>query len=222
MATPTDARERRASDFARGMVLVIALVAVMWMTEVVDLFAGNLDGHGIEPREVDGLPGIVFAPFLHAGFGHLIGNTVPFVILGAGIAVGGLARVAAVVVIVALIGGLGTWLSGPAGSDHIGASGLVFGFAAYLLTRGLFSRSLMHLAVGAIVLAVYGLTLVSGFVPEPGVSWQGHVFGAIGGIVAARVLHGRRRGDRRASGPSRDVHARGMNIQDSATARGAD
>lgn len=175
-----------------GLLLVAAMVVLMWLVETVDLVAGNLDALGIEPREAEGLTGIPLAPFLHGGFGHLIGNTVPFVVLGAVIALSGVARVAAVTAIVAVVGGLGTWLVGPAGTVHIGASGLVFGFAAYLLVRGFYSRRPLHLVVGVAVLVVYGTTLLFGFVPTPGVSWQGHLFGAIGGVLAARLLHARR------------------------------
>ena len=175
-----------------GLLLVAAMVVLMWLVETVDLLTGNLDALGIEPREVEGLTGIPLAPFLHGGFGHLIGNTVPFVVLGAVIALSGLARVAAVTAVVAVVGGLGTWLVGPAGTVHIGASGLVFGFASYLLVRGLYSRRPLHLVVGVAVLFVYGTTLLFGFVPTPGVSWQGHLFGAVGGVLAARVLHARR------------------------------
>ena len=172
--------------------LVAVMAAVMWVVEIVDTVAFDLDSHGIEPRQIDGLDGIAFAPFLHGGFGHLIGNTIPFLFLGAVIAVSGLRRVALVTLIVAVVGGLGTWLVAPEGTIHIGASGIVFGYATYLLTRGLFSRSLWHLGVGLLVLLVYGTTLLFGLVPTPGVSWQGHFFGGVGGIVAARYFHGRR------------------------------
>jgi membrane associated rhomboid family serine protease len=157
--------------------------------EAVDVVAGDLDSAGIRPRDADGLPGIVVSPFLHGGFGHLLANTVPFLILGVAIAIGGLIRVAAVSAIVALIGGVGTWLTAPEGTVHIGASGLVFGFATYLVARGAYSRRPLHLLGGLLVLAVYGTTLLFGLVPTPGVSWQGHLFGAIGGVVAARALH---------------------------------
>jgi membrane associated rhomboid family serine protease len=178
-------------DRARGLLLVAGMVVLMWAVEVVDLVAGDLDSAGIRPRDPDGLTGIALSPFLHGGFGHLLGNTIPFLILGAAIALGGLARVFAVTAIVAVVGGLGTWLIGPAGTVHIGASGLVFGFASYLVARGAFSRRPLHLAAGLAVLAVYGSTLALGLVPTPGVSWQGHFFGAVGGLVAARALHGR-------------------------------
>jgi membrane associated rhomboid family serine protease len=189
--TPTPPR-RRDGDRFDGVVLVAAMVAVMWAVEIVDAIAFDLDSHGIEPRDVDGLPGIVLSPFLHGGFGHLIGNTIPFVILGVLIALGGLARVALVTAIVAVVGGLGVWLVAPDDTVHIGASGIVFGYATYLLTRGIFSRSMLHLGVGLVVLLLYGTTLLFGLVPTPGVSWQGHFFGGVGGIVAARFIHARR------------------------------
>jgi len=169
--------------------LVGAMVVVMWFVEILDaLGADSLDSYGIRPRAADGLDGILFSPFLHGSWGHLIGNTVPFVILGGLIALGGLVRVAAVTATVAVVGGAGVWLFAGADSIHIGASGLVFGFAGYLVARGAFTRSLLHLAVGIAVAAVWGTTLVSGLVPQDGISWQGHLFGGIGGVVAARLL----------------------------------
>jgi membrane associated rhomboid family serine protease len=193
---PASARTPARDDRVRGLIFVAAMTAVMWAVEVIDAAGAHLDANGIHPRDVDTLPDIAFAPFLHAGWGHLLGNTIPFLILGATIALGGLARTVAVVVSVAVIGGLGTWLIGPAGTNHIGASGLVFGFAAYLLARGIFSRRPLHLVIGVAVLAVYGSTLAFSLVPHPGISWQSHLFGAIGGIVAARLL------DRRARRPA--------------------
>jgi membrane associated rhomboid family serine protease len=183
------ARETKRSDREAGLLLVAGMAAVMWVLEVIDHVANtNLDSNGIRPHDADGLAGIAFAPFLHAGWGHLIGNTIPFLLLGGMIALSGLARVAATTVIVALVGGFGVWLFASSGSDHIGASGIVFGYATYLIARGLFSHNLLHLVVGAVVIAVYGSTLLFGLAPRDGISWQGHLFGGIGGIVAARVL----------------------------------
>ena len=191
MASPA-APSRADSPVVRGFALVAGMAAVMWVVEVADQIAdGRLDAYGIEPRDVDGLDGVVFAPFLHAGFDHLIGNTIPFVLLGFAIALGGVARVAIVTVIVALVGGLGTWLVAPANTVHIGASGIVFGYAAYLVARGVYSRSAMQIGLGVVVLVVWGTTLLRGLVPEDGISWQGHLFGAIGGVLAARLLHRR-------------------------------
>ena len=183
--------EGQGSRRTLGLVLVAAMVAVMWVVEIVDVFAGDLDSAGIRPRDPEGLIGIGLAPVLHGGFGHLAGNTVPFLVLGMVIALSGLARIVAVTVIVAIVGGLGTWLVAPAATVHIGASGLVFGFAAYLIARGAYTRRAWHLVGGLVVLFLYGTTLLIGFVPTPGVSWQGHLFGAIGGVVAAWLLHRR-------------------------------
>jgi len=181
----------RSEARTSGVLLIAGVATLMWVVEFVDLFAGDLDANGIRPRDADGLVGIALAPFLHSGFGHVLGNTIPFVALGATIALSGLARVVAVGAIVALVGGLGTWLVGPAGTVHVGASGIVFGFAAYLIARGVSTRRLMHLLVGLVVIALFGTTLLIGLVPTAGVSWQGHLFGAIGGIVAARALDSR-------------------------------
>ena len=176
----------------RGFAFVAAMAALMWVVEVIDEVAGGrLDRGGIEPREIDGLDGVVFAPFLHSGWDHLIGNTIPFLLLGFAIAVGGLGRVVAVTAIVMLVGGLGTWLVAPAHTIHIGASGVVFGYAAYLIARGIYSRSLAQIALGLVVVVVWGATLLQGLVPEDGISWQGHLFGAVGGVLAARMLHRR-------------------------------
>ena len=185
----TDVATRVRSDREQGLVLVAGMAALMWASEILDtILGGDLDQYGVEPREVDGLIGIVTAPFLHADFAHLIGNTIPFLLLGAAIALSGLGRVVAATAIVAVVGGLGTWLVAPSNTEHIGASGIVFGYAAYLMARGVYSRNMVHLAVGLIVLGVYGSTLLFGLVPTDGISWQGHLFGAVGGVVAARML----------------------------------
>jgi membrane associated rhomboid family serine protease len=172
--------------------IVLALLAAMWAFEIVDVALDNrLDQYGIEPRDPDGLFGVVAAPFLHAGFGHLLANSIPFVVLGLLIAFQGALRVVAVTLTVALVSGLGTWLVAPAGTIHIGASGIVFGYATYLLVRGLFNRRLVEILIGVAVAAVWGTALLGGLVPQEGVSWQGHFFGAVGGVIAAWLLSGR-------------------------------
>jgi membrane associated rhomboid family serine protease len=186
-----------------GLMPVVAMVAIMWVVEVIDTIAGGrLDRQGIEPRQLSGLDGIVFAPFLHGGFGHLIANTVPFVLLGGAIALGATERFIKVSIIVAVIGGFGTWLIGPANTIHIGASGLVFGYLTYLLARGVFARSVWYLLGGVVTFMVYGGVLW-GLLPAPGISWQGHLFGAIGGVVAAYLLHNDRYEGHGAGGPDK-------------------
>jgi membrane associated rhomboid family serine protease len=166
-----------------------ALVTIMWAVEVVNaLDSYRLDRDGIVPRNVSHLYGIALAPFLHASFSHLVGNTVPFVILGFMIALAGAGRLLLVSLIVALVSGLGTWLTASSGSVTVGASGVVFGYAAYLISRGVFDRRPVEIALGLLVLILFGGALISDLVPHSGVSWQAHLFGGIGGVVAASAL----------------------------------
>src|SRR5215218_8070858 len=139
-----------------GYILVAAMAAVMWLVEIYDAIGGDPDAEGIRPRDPEGLVGVAASPFLHGSWGHLIGNTIPFLILGMAIALGGLARVAAVTAIVALVGGLGTWLTAPSNSVVIGASGMIFGYATYLIARGIYTHRGLHLLGGLFVLALYG------------------------------------------------------------------
>jgi len=182
--TPSSSERAR-----RGAEAVLVLLGVMWAVQVVNsLDSYRLDSNGIVPRQLDGLRGVVLSPFLHASWGHLIGNTIPFAVLGLMIALSGPGRVLAVTAIVGLVAGLGTWLTSSSGSDTVGASGIVFGYAAYLVARGFFNRRLTEIALGAVVAVLFGGALLSSLIPHSGVSWQDHAFGAIGGLLAARLL----------------------------------
>ena len=183
--------------YGRAVQLLLAMVLLMWALEVLDTALDNqLDQGGIIPREAEGLDGVIAAPFLHVGFGHLIANTLPFVAMGLVIGLEGPLRLLGVTAIVAVISGLGTWLIAPADTIHLGASGVVFGYATYLIARGLFNRRPVEIAIGAVVTVLWGGALLAGLEPQQGISWQGHLFGAIGGVVAARALS-ERRGDLR-------------------------
>jgi membrane associated rhomboid family serine protease len=170
----------------------------MWLVEIINsLDHGGLDSDGLYPRNFDRLWGILTFPFIHASFTHLLDNTIPFLFLGAIIALRGAARLGFITAFVILIGGLGTWLVSPAYPPTVGASGVVFGYAAYLLARGFFDRRLWELVVGGIVAVVWGAALVASLVPHTGISWQAHVCGGIAGILAAWILSTRDRRTRR-------------------------
>ena len=171
------------------------MAIVMWIVELFDLVSGlRLDRYGIEPRDTDGLLGIVAAPFLHAGVAHLAANTVPLLLLGFLIALGGALRVVLVTVIVAIVGGLGTWLLAPASSLHIGASGIVFGYAGYLLSRGFFSRRLRDLLLATVIVVFWGGALFGGLLPATGDLLAGAPFRGSRRCRGRAVARGRQAG----------------------------
>lgn len=184
--------ERKAlgREFKTQIVVLGGFVALMWVLEIVDLLflRGALNSYGIRPRSIIGLRGILFAPFLHAGLAHLIANTIPFLTLGWLTMLRETSDFFVVTAIAMLVGGLGTWLTGSPYSIHIGASGLVFGYLGFLLLRGYFERSTSAVVFSLIVGMFYGGMLWGVLPLQYGISWQGHLFGFIGGGVAARLL----------------------------------
>jgi membrane associated rhomboid family serine protease len=181
---------QRAQTQVEGLIVLTGLVAIMWILEAINSLDSNRISRsdGIYARNLDHIWGIFTAPFLHFSFQHLIANTIPFVFMGVIIAMRGARRLLQVTLIIIVIGGLGTWLIAPAGTDTAGASGVVFGYATYLFARGFFNRSVLELLTGLVVGVVWGGALLSSIVPHAGVSWQGHVCGAIGGVVAAYLI----------------------------------
>lgn len=167
-------------------------VSAMWLVEIVDtvIYRGRLDRFGVIPRDPESLWGILWMPFLHGNFTHLISNTVPFVILGWLVMSYGLNTFYSTSIFAMVVGGAGVWLFGSAGV-HIGASGVIFGYLGFLLARGLFERSAQSILLSMLVLFFYG-GLIFGVLPgQPGVSWEGHLFGFIGGVLAAKQLPAR-------------------------------
>jgi membrane associated rhomboid family serine protease len=186
-----------------GFLLLAVIVALMWIVEVINTVDNNrLDFDGLYARNVGRFWGILTSPFIHASFQHLTDNSIPFVFLGAIIAWRGAVRLAIVTGFVIVIGGLGTWLISPGGGPTIGASGVVFGYAAYLLARGFFDRSAWELVVGVIVGVIWGGVLISSLVPHQGVSWQAHACGGAAGVIVAWRLSAVDRQSRRARRPA--------------------
>jgi membrane associated rhomboid family serine protease len=175
------------------LLLLGGFVAAIWFLEIADwlFWRGGLDNLGIRPRLLVGLRGILFMPFLHSSFDHVLANTIPFILLGWLVMIRRTADFLVVTAVVMLVSGLGVWLTGPAGSVHIGASGLIFGYFGFLLVRSYFERSLFSVVITILVVFLYG-GLVWGVLPgQNGVSWQAHLFGLVGGALAARWLAGR-------------------------------
>ncbi|GAB3280855.1 rhomboid family intramembrane serine protease [Actinocorallia lasiicapitis] len=187
------ASAEQAGKALAALVLVGALLAVMWVLEIIDYpLGGALDSWGVSARDLDDLPDIFTAPFLHHGFAHLIGNSVPFAVLGFFSAFRGLGKFLLMNAIVIIVGGLGVWLVSPPGSVTLGASGLVFGYFGYLLGRGLFERRAVDALIAVAVAVLYGGIIYSVLPTDPTVSWQGHLFGLLAGLWSAFLLRTRR------------------------------
>lgn len=188
----------REPAWQRSALLTAGFVAVLWVLEIVDAVTGNpLDAYGIAPRTDDGLVGVVAAPVLHFGFDHLVANTVPVAVLGFLTLVTGVARGLLATAIIWVVGGLGVWAFAESGSNHAGASVLIFGWIVFLVVRGFLNRHSTEILIGVAVFLLYSGALLGVLPGQPGVSWQGHLFGAVGGFLAARVLTTRTRGEAR-------------------------
>ncbi len=176
-----------------GLVTVVGLVAVLWAVFLLDVLLGNalVRNLGIAPRQADGLDGVLFAPLLHGGVEHLAGNTFPLLVLGFLVFLEGARRFALAVGTSWLTSGVGTWIFG--GGLTIGASGVVFGLFTYLVTRGFYNRDWKQIVLAVVLFGAYG-SILWGVLPTVGsnISWQAHLFGALGGILAAFLLKRKR------------------------------
>ena len=178
-----------------ALIVMVSMIALMWLVEGVDFFLGGaLDyEYGIRGWDPDGLLGILFAPFLHVGFGHLMANSVPLLVLGFLAGLRDIRKFLWASVLIIFIGGIGTWLLSDPMTYTVGASGLVFGYFGFIVARGVFDHRLLDIVI-AIGVAVAYWGILAGVLPnQPGISWQGHLFGLIGGVVAAWVLRRRKR-----------------------------
>jgi membrane associated rhomboid family serine protease len=174
---------RNVHTIKRDFAGIAALLGMIWLVFVLDRVL-PLESLGLVPRRFSGIPGIVAMPFLHADFKHLLGNTIPLAVTLLLLA-GSRANSGAIVIMIILLAGLGLWLFGRE-ARHIGASGLVFGLVSFHIFAGFFEKRIQSIVIALIVGLLYATTLLQGVVPfQQGVSWDGHLVGAVaGGIVA--------------------------------------
>ena len=170
-----------------GAFLLVGVVCLIWAVEAVNVLSGRqLTSLGILPRHLSGLIGIPLSPFLHGSVSHAMVNTIPFLVLGGLVALRGAKAFLSVSVFVILCGGALLWLFGR-DSYHVGASGLIFGYFGYLVACGWYERSIWAVLTALLALFLYG-GLVWGVLPgHPFISWEGHLFGMLSGILAARL-----------------------------------
>jgi membrane associated rhomboid family serine protease len=177
---------RNVHTIKRDLAGVGIFIAVIWTIFALDSFL-PLETYGLVPRTFRGLTGIVTMPFLHSDFKHLLGNTVPLAVTMMLLA-GSRANSGAIVVIITLLGGIGLWLFGRT-ALHIGASGLVFGLIAFHVCAGIFEKRLQSVVLSVVVGLLYASTILQGIVPfQRGVSWEGHLIGAIAGALVALIV----------------------------------
>lgn len=178
----------------RGAIVMAFVVVALWVIELVDLALGHaLDNLAIWSWSPVGLLGIITAPLLHFGIAHVAANSVPLFVLGTVLWAGGRREFAVVTIVGWLASGLLAWLLTPPGVRIAGASGVIMAWAAYLVVRGLLTRTGGYLAISVATLLAYGSLLVSVLPLHAGVSWQCHLGGALGGIVAAWLTWGKHR-----------------------------
>lgn len=183
--------DRRSETFLQridsGFTILLVLVLILWGVELLNLALGNsLFRFGILPRTIVGLRGILFSPFLHGSLGHMMANTIPFLVLGGLVMARGRSTFFTTTIIIALLGGTLVWLFGRP-SFHIGASGLIFGYLGFLLAAAFFERAFVSILLAALATALYGGALFGLLPLIPGISWEGHLFGFLAGTVAAYV-----------------------------------
>jgi membrane associated rhomboid family serine protease len=183
----------RTESWRDAALVTGAFVALLWVLEVVDSATGHpLDAYGVQPRSEEGLVGVLVAPLLHFGFDHLVSNTIPVAVLGFLALITGIARGLLATAIIWVVGGLGVWVFAGGQTTHAGASVLVFGWIVYLVVRGFLTGRTAEILIGVVVFLLYSGALLGVLPGQPGVSWQGHLFGALGGALAARLTSGRR------------------------------
>lgn len=179
--------QNHAHRITQELPLVALFIAAIWLVFLADRVL-PLELYGLVPRQFSGLIGIVTMPFLHADFQHLLNNTIPLTVLLLLLA-GSRADSRLAVLLIIVLGGVLLWLFGRSYSLHIGASGLVFGLASFLMVSGLLERRLVPMLISVLVAFTYGTSLLAGLVPwQPGVSWDGHLFGGLAGAIVAWLL----------------------------------
>lgn len=168
--------------------LTLLIIGLPWVIHTLNVMTKKrLNILGIWPRHVMGLPGIICAPFLHASYSHLMFNSIPLLVLIDLILLYQLPVFLLTTAGIMLIGGSLTWLFGRR-AIHIGASGLVLGYWGFLLVTVYYNPGVLGLFVGALCLYYLGGLFFNLFPSGKGTSWEGHLFGFIGGITTAYLI----------------------------------
>lgn len=168
---------------------ILGFVAIIWLVELINLPLGHRLSNwgGIRPRTLMGLIGIPFSPFLHFGIHHVLLNTLPFIILGGFVILRGTREFLELTLFIVVLSGVAVWLFGRA-SYHAGASALIFGYFGYLVADGWYERNPQSIVIALVTLFLYG-GILWGLLPVYAhISWEGHLFGLLSGVLGARLV----------------------------------
>ncbi len=193
-ASGSPSAEAMIAEARKAFWVMVGFLAVLWILQIFNAIDnyGITDQHGIIARDVGSLPGILTAPFLHVSWAHIEGNSGPLFIFGFLAAYRGVKKFFGVSVLIIIISGLGAWLISPAGSDTVGASGVIFGYLGYVLVRGIFDRHRIDIVIGLVMALCFAYQFADLLPQNNGVSWQAHVFGFAAGIVGGWFFRERR------------------------------
>ena len=191
---PKTARPERFASTRTAAVGIGTITLGLYGIEAADSASSHsLDRDlGLHSHQFSDLWAIFTSPLMHASWEHIIGNTIPLVLLGFLVLLEGWRRFLGVAVIGAVTAGLSAWMFSPAHTVTVGASGVIFALLTYLIARGIYTRKVGQIIGGVIIAIAFG-SLIWGVLPtSSGVSWQAHLGGALGGVLAAWVLSERR------------------------------
>jgi membrane associated rhomboid family serine protease len=185
------------AEAQKALFVMVAFLAILWIVQVAN-WADHYQlsfRYGIRPRDPGSLPDIFSAPFLHFSWAHIEGNSGPLFIFGFLAAYRGVKKFLGVTLIVAVTSGLGAWIFEGAHTVGAGASGMVFGYFAYIIVRGIFDRHPVDLLIGLVMALCFAYQFTV-LLPQHGIGWQDHIGGVVGGVLAGWLFRERRRGQR--------------------------
>ncbi|WP_370950420.1 rhomboid family intramembrane serine protease [Amycolatopsis sp. cg5] len=187
--------EEMIAEAKKALWVMVGFLAIIWSVQIFNALNGYdlTREYGIEAREPGSLPEIFTAPFIHNSWAHIEGNSGPLFIFGFLAAYRGVKKFLAVTVLIAIASGLGVWFFSPSMTVTAGASGMVFGYFGYIIVRGLFDRHRIDIVIGLVMALCFAYQFTSLLPGEAQVSWQGHSFGFVGGIIGGWLFRDRRR-----------------------------
>jgi membrane associated rhomboid family serine protease len=190
---PSGSAEAMIAEARKALWVMVTFLAVIWSVQVMNWILGYhlSQDFGVRARDVSSLPDIFTSPILHGSWAHIEGNSGPLFIFGFLAAYRGVKKFLALTVLIVIVGGLGEWFTSPSNTVTIGASGLVFGYFGYVIVRGIFDRHKIDIVIGLVMALCFAYQFTA-LLPANGISWQGHVFGLIGGLIGGWIFRDRR------------------------------